>query len=246
MGDGISNIHIEKFFKAEENEDIKNNFMGVFSMDHITKFIKFNELIKEKRNGKYPFAIFNTDPHNKPGTHWWSFIDINPRNALLLFDSFGLLGFKLFIVEDDEKLIDKLLYNFNKCKFNEGNNEINMCTMTFDVEVWEKLPKEKKKMLSETATYFFHLLYEFAKYKLTKSMKIVIVENDLQDIKSSTCGIFQLYFYKNLFEPSTTSQIINKNILNSSTIRILLNEIFTTQIEENERRIRIFKQEFVN
>ena len=77
-------------------------------------------------------------------------------------------------------------------------------------------------------------------------MKIVIVENDLQDIKSSTCGIFQLYFYKNLFEPSATSQIINKNILNNSTISILLNEIFTTQTEENERRIKIFKQEFVN
>ena len=117
--------------------------------------------------------------------------------------------------------------------------------MTFDIAVWEKLPKEKKKMLSETAGYFFHLLYEFAKYKQTKNMKIVIVENDLQDIRSSTCGIFQLYFYKNLFDPPTTSQIINKNILKNSTIQILLNEILTTQTEENEKRIKIFKQEFL-
>ena len=49
MGDGISNIHIENFFQKEENEDIKKNFMGVFSMDRITKFIKFNELIREKK-----------------------------------------------------------------------------------------------------------------------------------------------------------------------------------------------------
>ena len=28
----------------------------------------------KKRNAKYPFAIFNTDRHNEPGTHWWSFI----------------------------------------------------------------------------------------------------------------------------------------------------------------------------
>ena len=76
-------------------------------------------------------------------------------------------------------------------------------------------------------------------------MKLVIVENDLQDIRSSTCGIFQLYFYKNLFDPSTTSEIINKNVLNNSTIRILLNEIFTTRQEENEKRIKIFKQEFL-
>ena len=245
MGDGISNIQIENFFKAEENEDIKSNYMGVFSMDHITKFIKFEELIREKRNGRYPFAIFNTDPHNKPGTHWWSFMDISPKNTLMLFDSFGLLGFKLFIVEDDEKIIDKLLYNFNKCKFSKENDKIEICTMTFDVNVWEKLPKEKKKALSQTATYFFHLLYEFAKYKQTKIMKLVIVESDLQDIRSSTCGIFQLYFYKNLFDPSATSEIINKSILNNSTIRILLNEIFTTHQEENEKRIKIFKQEFL-
>ena len=76
-------------------------------------------------------------------------------------------------------------------------------------------------------------------------MKIVIMENDLQDIKSSTCGIFQLYFYKNLFEPSITSQIIQRNVLNTSTIQTLLNEIFTTQPEENERRIKLFKQEFL-
>ena len=76
-------------------------------------------------------------------------------------------------------------------------------------------------------------------------MKLVIVENDLQDIRSSTCGIFQLYFYKNLFDPSATSEIINKNVLNNATVRILLNEIFTTHQEENEKRIKIFKQEFL-
>ena len=245
MGDGITNIQIEKFFKSEENDDIRNNFVGVFSMDDISKYIKFNKIIREKKKGKYPFAIYNTDPHNKPGTHWWSFIDINPRNELLLFDSFGLLGFKLFIEDDDKKIIDALLYNFNKCKFSEANKKINICTMTFDVLEWDKLRKNKKKMLSETAQYFFHLLYEFAKYKQSKNMTIAIVENDLQDIKSSTCGIFQLFFYKNLFDPPTTSQIINKNILNTSTVKILLNEIFTTKTEENEKRIKIFKQEFI-
>ena len=245
MGDGISNIQIENFFQKEENEDLKKNFMGVFSMDYITRFIKFHELIKEKKKGKYPFAIFNTDPHNKPGTHWWSFFDIQPKNTLLLFDSYGLLGFKFFVVENDEKIIDKLLYNFEKCKFNEANMKINLCTMTFDTNVWDKLPKGKKNQLSETAGYFFHLLYEFAKLKQTKKMKIVIMENDLQDIKSSTCGIFQLYFYKNLFDPSITSQIIHRNVLNTSTIQTLLNEIFTTQPEENERRIKLFKQEFL-
>ena len=43
--------------------------MGVYSMDSITRYINFYEIIK-KRNAKYPFAIFNTDRHNEPETHW--------------------------------------------------------------------------------------------------------------------------------------------------------------------------------
>ena len=50
--------------------------MGVYSMDSITRYINFYEIIK-KRNAKYPFAIFNTDRHNEPGTHWQSFMDIH-------------------------------------------------------------------------------------------------------------------------------------------------------------------------
>ena len=49
MGDGLTNSQIENFFQKEENEDLKNNFMGVFSMDFTTKFISFRELIKEKK-----------------------------------------------------------------------------------------------------------------------------------------------------------------------------------------------------
>ena len=68
MGNGISNTQIQNFFEKEQNEDIRKNFMGVYSMDWIIKYIKFHELINQK-NGKYPFTIFNTDQHNKPGTH---------------------------------------------------------------------------------------------------------------------------------------------------------------------------------
>ena len=49
MGDGINNIQIQNFFQKDENEDLKNNFVGVFSMDYISRFIKYHELIKEKK-----------------------------------------------------------------------------------------------------------------------------------------------------------------------------------------------------
>ena len=50
MGDGINNIQIENFFQKEENEDLKNNFVCVFSMDYITRYIKFHELVREKKS----------------------------------------------------------------------------------------------------------------------------------------------------------------------------------------------------
>ena len=53
MGDGINNNQIQNFFQKDENEDLKNNFIGVFSMDYITRFIKFHELVKEKKKEKF-------------------------------------------------------------------------------------------------------------------------------------------------------------------------------------------------
>ena len=79
-GNGITNIDIEKLFDNETNDDFKKNFMGVYSSDSITKYINIYEIIKEKR-AKFPFAIFNTDRENKPGTHWWSFLDICPKKT---------------------------------------------------------------------------------------------------------------------------------------------------------------------
>ena len=35
---GITNLEIDKFFEKEENEDIKKNYMAVYSIDSITKY----------------------------------------------------------------------------------------------------------------------------------------------------------------------------------------------------------------
>ena len=76
-------------------------------------------------------------------------------------------------------------------------------------------------------------------------MNIVIIENNLQELSSSTCGIFQLYFYKNLFHPSIQSMILQHKNLNTETVKTLLNEICTAETQENEWRIKRFKQEFL-
>ena len=72
-GNGIGNIDIENIFSNEENDDFKKNYMGVYSSNNLTRYISFHDVISEKKNAKYQFAIFNTDRNNKAGTHWWRF-----------------------------------------------------------------------------------------------------------------------------------------------------------------------------
>ena len=53
----------------------------------------------------------------------------------------------------------------------------------------------------------------------------------------------QLYFYKNLLDPEKNSKILQHEKLTKKTIDILLNEIFTLDQNENERRVREFSKQ---
>ena len=61
-----------------------------------------------------------------------------------------------------------------------------------------------------------------------------MVEDRLQDLDSSTCGIFQIFFYENLFNPPKECEIQGETKLNKKTVKTLLNEIFTLDDKENE------------
>ena len=135
--------------------------MGTYSVDSIKKYINFYEIIK-KRKAKYPFAIFNTDRENEPGIHWWSFVDINLKNNLFLFDPLGIQGLKFFIVDDGQDIINELLYNFRKCE-SKSNQKLKLCTITLCVETWQKMSHKKEDQLTDTAQNFFHLLEQFSK-----------------------------------------------------------------------------------
>ena len=87
MTKGISNLQIEKAFKELNDQDIDENFVGVFPANRMNKFIDYKTMISEKK--KYPFIIANTDSDDKGRTHWWSLMDIEPKTDLLFFDTFG-------------------------------------------------------------------------------------------------------------------------------------------------------------
>ena len=48
-------------------------------------------------------------------------------------------------------------------------------------------------------------------------MKIILLNDQLQELTTDTCGILQLYFYKNLFNPVSDSKIIDDEFLTKKT-----------------------------
>ena len=70
-----------------------------------------------------------------------------------------------------------------------------------------------------------------------------MVEDKIQDLNSSTCGIFQLHFYENLFNPDKNSRIQNDSKLKKSTVEMLLNELFSLDEKENEIKMEEYADE---
>ena len=84
----------------------------------------------------------------------------------MLFDSFGFVGFKQFIVNNDKNIIDKMLFNLEK--FNKKATKINLGSLTFSIKSYEKIKEKSLDNLTNTAKDFFHVLSEFGKIKKQK------------------------------------------------------------------------------
>ena len=89
-----------------------------------------------------------------------------------------------------------------------------------------KKSQKTKDQLTDTAQNVFHLLEQLAKLKKTHCMNVLILENSVQDLISPNCGEFQLYFYKNLFDPDEKSKILNHQTLNESTLETIIMKFF--------------------
>ena len=154
---GISNFQIEDAFKKIGDEDLLENFVGVFPSNYMNKFINHAAMISDK--GKYPFIIANTDASNKLGVHWWSILDIEPRNDIFFSDSFSLNGLKHFIIQDDKPIVDKILLGIEQ--MNRTDKKITLCKIKFNLGACKELSKEEIDSLSKTARNFFYFVQAF-------------------------------------------------------------------------------------
>ena len=182
--------------------------------------------------------IRNTDRSNKDGEHWWSLLEISSEDQMFLFDSFGFVGLKEFIINNDKEIIDQFFYGLEK--INKKDKVINLTYVHFDIESYKKI---NNSSLTTTVRDFFHSLSQFGKVHNKDSVDVFMVDDQLQNIESDTCGLFQLYFYMNLFIPKESSKIVSNRTLNLRTIKILLNEIFSKDISQIEIAVENFAAE---
>ena len=76
-----------------------------------------------------------------------------------MFDNFGFEGFKEFVIQDDQKTINKIFYGVQK--FHKKDNQITLVTLKFSIPEYKKHKSFDK--LSETTVDLLHLINEYGK-----------------------------------------------------------------------------------
>ena len=107
---------------------------------------------------------------------------------------------------------------------------------------YEKIKNEYR--LRPTTQDLLHLMYEYERlHKIKDTITVHSVDDQLQKIETDMCGIFQLYFYFNLFIPFENSSILKDTKLSKRTIEKLLNESFSLDRDRNEEEVTKFTKE---
>ena len=107
------------------------------------------------------------------------------------------------------------------------------------MQEYEKMKNVNR--LSETMQNILNLINEFSKkHNLKEEVRVHFIDDQLQKTETNTCGVFQLYFFVNLFNPDENSVVIEDKTLKRKNIEKILNEILSTEREENERKIKDF------
>ena len=147
---------------------------------------------------------------------------------------FCLDGKKHFIIQDDKKIIEKILFDIERM-ISTGNKTA-LVNIRFNLNACKNLSKKELDALSGAATNFFHSIQVFGnKVILHEFVNIWMAEDRVQDLDSVTCSIFQIYFYENIFNPDESHIIQNKKRVNKRTIGTLLNEPFVPDDQDKNK-----------
>ena len=147
---------------------------------------------------------------------------------------FCLDGKKHFIIQDDKKIIEKILFDIER--MTSTGNKTALVNIRFNLNACKNLSKKELDALSGAATNFFYSIQAFGnKVILHEFVNIWMAEDRVQDLDSVTCSIFQIYFYENIFNPDESHIIQNKKRVNKRTIGTLLNEPFVPDDQDKNK-----------
>ena len=122
--------------------------------------IKFIVLSKLMRTRKYPLLIANKDSSGKGGMHWWSILDINSKSDFLLLDTFRIEGLKNLIIQNDRKIIEKVIKGIEK--MDRKDNRLTLVRLKFSIKNFKEL---------KDVSNFFQFVEHFGEYENKKKQK---------------------------------------------------------------------------
>ena len=67
----------------------------------------------------------------------------------IFFDTFGIEGLKHFIIQDDKKIVEKILIGIEK--MDGSDKKITLCKIKLNMSAYKKFLKKEIDSLSETA-----------------------------------------------------------------------------------------------
>ena len=103
------------------------------------------------------------------------------------------------------------------------DNKMTLVGKIFSPAGFKNLTGKELNDLSPMAIDFFHFIDKFAKLHNIKSKVVIhMLEDLIQKTETDTCGVFQLYFYENLFELQYDSTIMLHEKLTNNTTQTLL------------------------
>ena len=83
------------------------------------------------------------------------------------------------------------LIKYSELKNSKKNNKIMLITLKFSMNEYEKIKNEHRSR--PTIQDLLRLMYKFGKlHKVKDTIKVHLVDDQLQKIETDTCGIFPL------------------------------------------------------
>ena len=102
----------------------------------------------------------------------------------------------------------------------EDKTKINLVNVNFSANSYRKLSEDEKASLSDTANDLLHFIESFAKFERQNLVYLWLLEDPIQDLNTNTYGLFQTFFYENLFFPSKDSILNEHNKLTYEVVQI--------------------------